>query len=173
MNEYVSRIRTRLTSRLMRDYFGEDLDESDLVYRPDESADDMVSRVATKALAFGERRLDTALEESGMSQEEIERLTPPQKIDAFSDRILVEATTEAIGSAHGLVPIKTFEAFDDEGNSAIGVVAVRSLRMKTLAERIAAGKAMRPDADRARTPIFDQIGELSDRDLAYEFGPRV
>ena len=32
---------------------------------------------------------------------------------------------------------------------------------------------MRPDAERARAPIFDQVGELSDRDLVYEFGPRV
>ncbi|MCY4408180.1 MAG: hypothetical protein OXC15_17570 [Rhodospirillaceae bacterium] len=173
MNDYVSRVRTRHTNRLVRNQFQEDLDESDLVYRAGESADDMVSRVATKAIALGERKLDTALEESGMSPEEIERLTPPQKRVAFSDRLLLEATTEAVGSAHGLVPIKTFEALDDEGGSAIAVVAVRSPRMKNLAEQIAAGKAMRPDADRARASIFDQVGELSDRDLAYEFGPRV
>ena len=173
MNDYVSRVRTRHASRLVRNQFQEDLDESDLVYRADESADDMVSRVATKALALGERKLDTALEQSGMSPEEVERLTPPQKRIAFSDRLLLEATTEAVGSAHGLVPIKTFEALDDEGGSAIAVVAVRSPRMKNLAEQIAAGKAMRPDAERARTPIVDQVGELSDLDLVYEFGPRV
>ena len=173
MNDYISRVRTRHADRLVRNQFQEDLDESDLVYRAGEAADDMVSRVTTKALALGERKLDTALEESGMSPEEIERLTPPQKKVAFSDRLLLEATTEAVGSAHGLVPIKTFEALDDEGGSAIAVVAVRSPRMKNLAEQIAAGKAMRPDAERARAPIFDQVGGLSDRDLVYEFGPRV
>ena len=32
---------------------------------------------------------------------------------------------------------------------------------------------MRPDGDRARTSIADQIGALSDADLVNEFGPRV
>ena len=173
MKDYVSRNRTRHASRLLRQLSQTALDESELVYEPDESANDFVSRVATKALTLGEHNLDTALLESGISADEIERLTPPQKKTAFSDQILLEATTEASGSAFGLVPVKTFEAFDDEGNSAIGVVAVLSTRMRNLAQQIATRKAIRPDADRARTPIVDQIGELSDKDLVYEFGPRV
>ena len=173
MKDYVSRNRTRHASRLLRELSQEDLDESELVYEPNEAANDYLLRVATKALTLGERNLDVALLDSGMSAEEIERLTPPQKKTAFSDRILLEATTEASGSAFGLVPVKTFEAFDDEGNSAIGVVAVLSTRMRNLAQQIAARKAIRPDADRARMAIVDQIGGLSDKDLVYEFGPRV
>ena len=173
MKDYVSRNRTRHASSSLRELSQADLDEGDLVYEPGEEANDYLSRVATKALTLGERNLDTALLESGMTADEIERLTPPQKKIAFSDRILLEATTRASGSAFGLVPVKTFEAFDDEGNSAIGVVAVLSTRMRNLAQQIAARKAIRPDADRARTPIIDQIEGLSDRDLAYEFGPRV
>lgn len=173
MKDYVSRNRTRHASSSLRELIQADLDESDLVYEPSEAASDYLSRVATKALSLGERNLDAALLESGMTADEIERLTPPQKKTAFSDRMLLEATTTASGSAFGLVPIKTFEAFDDEGNSAIGVVAVLSTRMRNLAQQIAARKAIRPDADRARTPIVEQIGGLSDRDLAYEFGPRV
>ena len=173
MKDYVSRNRTRHASSLLRDLEQNDFDEGDLVYELDESANDYVSRVATKVLTLGERNLDVALLESGMSADEIERLTPPQKKTAFSDRISLQATTEAFGSAFGLVPVKTFEAFDDEGNSAIGVVAVLSTRMRNLAQQIASRKAIRPDADRARTPIAHQIGELSDKDLVYEFGPRV
>ena len=62
--------------------------------------------------------------------------------------------------------------FDDEGNSAIGVVAVVRTT-KTWPNRSAARKAMRPDGDRARTSIADQIGALSDNDLVNEFGPRI
>ena len=173
MNEYVSRTRTRITSRLLRKYFEQDLDESEFVYQSGENPDDYLSRVLTKAAALGERKLDQALAESGMSPGEIERMTPPQKQNTFSDRIQRQTTTEAFGSASGLVPVKTFEAYDDEGNSAVGVVAVASARMRHLARQVARGKPIRPDGDRARVPVADQTSALSDEDLVSEFGPRV
>ena len=172
MKEYVSRIRTRVASDLLRHYFA-DFGDSELVYQPGESTDELVLRTATKAVILAERKLDQALLESGMSQDEIERLTPPQKKTAFSDRMVRRVTTESFGSADGLVPVKTFEAIDDEGNSAIGVVAVASNTTKTVAKQIATRKAMRPDGDRVRASIADQIGALSDIDLVNEFGPRV
>ena len=173
MNQYVARIRSRTTSRLLRNYFEEDLDESEFVYRTGESTDQLISRVATKAVVLAERKLDKALAETGMSPDEIVRLTPPQKKVAFYERLVRQVTVEAFGSAAGLMPIKTFEAFDDEGNSAIGVVAAVSSNMRQLAGRVAAGRSMRPDADRARTSITDQVGALSDDELVNEFGPRV
>ena len=173
MKEYVLRIRATHTNRLLRKHFEEDIDESELIYRPGVSAEDIVSRVAIKAATLTERKLDQALVESGMNPSEIARLTPPQKKVTFSKRIVVEATTKAVGSAAGLVPIKTFEAFDDEGNSAIGVVAVRSPRMRNLASQLSGRRTIRPDEDRVRIPISDQIGALSDEELINEFGPRV
>ncbi len=173
INEYVSRTRKNVTTEFLQERFEQDLDESEFVYRAGESEDELISRVFTKAAVLGERKLDSALVESGMSQEEIDRLTPPQKKVAFFDRLTRRVTTSTAGSAAGLVPIKTFEAYDDEGNSAIGVVAVRSFRMKHLAEKIAAHKTIQPEAERARIPIPEQVAELSDEDLVYEFGPRV
>ncbi len=173
MNAYVARTRTRFTNNLIRKYFQEDIDESALTYRPGESSDDMVSRIAAKALTLAGHKLDKALAEAGMSTAEIESLTPPQKKVAFSDRLSLSATVEAVGSAHGLVTFKTFEAVDAEGNAAIGVVAVGSARMRNLAKRIVARKAIRPDADKAQTAIADQIFALSDENLIREFGPRV
>ena len=173
MNEYVSRIRTRETVKQLRKSFEKDLDESEFVFQPSEAANDYASRVATKALVLGERNLDQALLESGMSAEEIERLTPVQKKTTFASRLSIQSTKTAFGSAAGLVPVKTFEAYDSQGTSVIGVVAVRSPRMRNLASQIAARKAIRPDGDRARTPIADQIRALTDGDLVNEFGPRV
>ena len=173
MKEYVSRSRERITSSSLRKHFDQDLDESDLVYQSGEKPDDYLSRVLTKAAALGERTLDQALAESGMSPDEIERMTPPQKKKTFSDRLRRKTTSEASGSASGLMPVKTFEAYDDEGNSAVGVVAVASPRMVHLARQVARGKPIRPDRDRARAPVADQISALSDEDLVSEFGPRV
>ena len=71
----------------------------------------MVSRVATKALTLGERNLDQALLETGMSAEEIERLTPASEEDYFLRSICAAGYHRGVRfRGDGLVPVKTFEA---------------------------------------------------------------
>ena len=173
MGEYVSLIRSRVTTRLIQDQFEQDLDESELTFDPDDTVSSKLERVFEKLAILGERKLDQALTDSGMSAEEIARLTPAQKKTTFSDRITRRTTREAFGSAAGLVPIKTFEAIDDEGNTAIGVVAASSRRMRQLATQVARGKSITPDADRARLSVADQLAEMSDEELVDQFGVRV
>ena len=173
MGEYVSLIRTRVTSRLIRDQFEEDLDESELTFDPEDSVSSQLQRISEKLAILGERKLDQALANSGMSEEEIARLTPAQKKTTFSDRMTRRTTTEAFGSAAGLVPIKTFEAIDRDGNTAIGVVAASSRRMRRLSTQIAQGKSIAPDADRARRSIAEQLAEMPDDELVDQFGVRV
>ena len=173
MGEYVSLIRSRVTTRLIQDQFEQDLDESELTFDPDDTVSSKLERVFEKLAILGERKLDQALADSGMNAEEIARLTPAQKKTTFSDRIRRRTTREAFGSAAGLVPIKTFEAIDDEGNTAIGVVAASSRRMRRLATQVARGRSITPDADRARLSIADQLAEMSDEELVDQFGVRV
>ena len=173
MGEYVSETRADLGNKLIRDRFQQDLDESELTFNPGDTSSSQLGRVIDKLAILGERKLDQALTDSGMSEEDIARLTPAQKKTSLSDRITRETTVEALGSAAGLVPIKTFEALDDEGNSAIGVVAASSRRMRQLAKQVAQGKSITPDSDRARLPVVDQLAEMSDEDLVDQFGVRV
>lgn len=173
MGGYVSLSRTRVTNRLIRDYFQQDLDESELTYQPGEGASSYVKRVVEKGAILAERKLDQLLADSGMNDEEIDRLTPAQKKVEMSDHVSRRTITEAFGAASGLVPIKTFEAMDDEGNTAIGVVAASSRRMRRLATQIARGKSITADAERARLPIADQLAGISDPELVDQFGVRV
>jgi hypothetical protein len=173
MGKYVSLIRSRVTSRLIREQFEEDLDESELTFDPEDSVSSQLERISEKVAILGERKLDQALSNSGMNEEEIARLTPAQKKTTFSDRMTRRTTIEAFGSAAGLVPIKTFEAIDNEGNTAIGVVAASSRRMRGLSTRIARGKSIAPDADRARRSIAEQLAEMHDDELVDQFGVRV
>ena len=173
MGAYVSQIRTRVTTRLIQEQFEQDLDESELTFNPEDTVSSQLERVVEKVAILGERKLDQALADSGMNAEEIARLTPAQKKTAFSDRITRRTTREAFGSAAGLVPIKTFEAIDNEGNTAIGVVAASSRRMRRLATQVAQGKSITPDAERARLSIADQLAEMSDEELVDQFGVRV
>ena len=173
MGEYVSVTRADLGNKLVRDRFQQDLDESELTFNPGDTSSSRLERVVDKLAILGERKLDKALTDSGMSEQEIARLTPAQKKVSLSNHLTRETTEEALGSAAGLVPIKTFEAIDDEGNSAIGVVAASSRRMRQLAKQVAQNKSVTPESDRARQPIADQLAELSDEDLVDQFGVRI
>lgn len=174
MGKYVSSVRQITSVSQVRDYFEEDIPESELVYREGEAPDSYVERIIRKSAALAEHALDQKLSDSGMSEDEIRRLTTPvQKRTALSESIKRKMLTTAFGSAAGLIPIKTFEAVDDEGNSAIGVVAVYSENMRRIADRIAKGKVVRPDPDRARSPIGRQIASFGKDELPGEFGVRV
>ena len=174
MGDYVSSIRQSVSVSIARDYFEEDIPEAELVYQEGEAPDSYVERIVRKTAVLAEHALDRKLADSGMSEDEIRRLTTPvQKRTALSESIKRKTLTTAFGSAAGLIPVKTFEAVDDEGNSAIGVVAVYSENMRRIADRTAKGRTVRPDPDRARSPIGDQIASFGKDELPSEFGVRV
>ena len=174
MGAYIASVRQRTSVSLMRDYFAEDIPENELKYQEGEPPDSYVKRVVLKSAALVERTLDQKLAESGMSDDEIRRLsTPVQKRTELAERISRRTLNEAMGSAAGLIPVKTFEGVDDEGNSAIGVVAVFSERMRHIANQISRGDVIRPDPDRTRDSIMDQIASYEDDELPNEFGIRV
>ena len=174
MGEYVSSVRQRTSVSLMREYFAEDVPESALEYQEGEPPDSFVKRIVLKSAVLAEQQLDQKLADSGMSGDEIDRLTTPvQKRTVLAERISRTTLNTAIGSAAGLVPVKTFEAIDDEGNTAIGVVAVYSQRMRHIANRISRGEVIRPDASRVRSSIANQIDTYASEELPNEFGVRV
>lgn len=174
MGDYVSSIRQSTSVSIIGGYFAEDIPEAELVYQEGEAPDSYVERIVRKTAVLAEHALDQKLADSGMSEDEIRRLTTPvQKRTALSESIKRKTLTTAFGSAAGLIPVKTFEAVDDEGNSAIGVVAVYSENMRRIADRTAKGKAVRPEPDRARSPIGERIALFGKDELPHEFGVRV
>lgn len=175
MGEYMASVRQQTSVSLARDYFAEDIPESELRYQEGEAADSYVQRIVLKSAALTEQTLDKKLAESGMTQDEIRRLTSPvQKKTALAESISRRTLNEAVGSAAGLVPVKTFEGLDDEGNTAIGVVAVYSEPMRHIANQVAKGDIIRPDPVRARRSIADQIADYDKNEqLPNEFGVRV
>ena len=167
-------VRQQTSVILLRDYFEEDIPESELRYKEGEAADSYVKRIVLKSAALAEHTLDQKLAESGMNQDEIQRLTTPiQKRTALAESVSRKTLNEAVGSAAGLIPVKTFEGVDDEGNTAIGVVAVYSERMRHIANQVARGEVIRPDPTRARSPITDQIDDYANEELPNEFGVRI
>ena len=169
MREFVGLRGQQRTVETQRRYFS---DDSTSIFADDPTS--YLERIAEKEAVLLEGRLDRALEdELGMSAAQIARLTFPEKIIRFRDDVLQRSLTEAFGSAAGLIPMRTFEAVDTQGNSAIGVVVVFSPRMARLATLISENRQILPDPGRARYPVRQWIDELSDEDLATLFGVRI
>ena len=174
MGKFVSSSRQSIGVGLMREYFGDDIPESELRYQEGETPESYVGRIFEKSAVLTERFLDQKLAESGMGTDEIQRLTTPvQKKRKFQESISRRTRTRAFGRAAGLVTVKTFEGMDDEGNSAVGVVAAYLERMRHIANQVAKGKMMRPDPDRAGRSIREQIYSYGRDELVHEFGVRV
>ena len=169
MGAFVRLTNEEITTETVRDLLQ---DETSIAFEADEDAATYLERIEEKEALLAEMKLDQELKEAGMSDEEIAGLSVREKIPRYRDSLAREVTSLAFGRASGLVPIKTFEAVDCDGNSSVGVVAVFSTRMRELAQRIQDGDAIRPDPDRGGVSLRDRIGELSDEDLVEQFGVR-
>ena len=169
MGAFVRLTNEEITTETVRDLLQ---DETSIAFEADEDAATYLERIEEKEALLAEMKLDQELKEAGMSDEEIAGLSVREKIPRYRDSLAREVTSLAFGRASGLVPIKTFEAVDCDGNSSVGVVAVFSTRMRELAQRIQDGDAIRPDPDRGGVTLRDRIGELSDEDLVEQFGVR-
>ena len=169
MGAFVRQTNEEITTETVRDLLQ---DETSIAFESDEDAATYLERIEEKEALLAEMKLDQELREAGMSDEELAGLSVREKIPRYRDALAREVTSLAFGRASGLVPIKTFEAVDCDGNSTVGVVAVFSTRMRELAQRIQDGDAIRPDPERAGASLRDRIGELSDEDLVEQFGVR-
>ena len=172
MGEFVGLRRQRVEVETTRLYFSDLSDDGAGIFREEPTS--FLERIDEKEALLLEGKLDQALkDELGMSDDQIDRLSPTDKITRFRDDFLRRSVTESVGSASGLIPVKTFEAVDSEGNSSIGVVVVFSERMARVAASIADDRRIPPDPERARYPVGEWIGELSDEDLTTQFGVRL
>lgn len=80
MGECVSSIRQSTSVSIARDYFEEDVPEAELVYQEGEAPDSYVERIVRKTAVLAEHALDRKLADSGMSEDEIRRLTTPHPL---------------------------------------------------------------------------------------------
>ena len=167
IREFVEKRRTVIRTDTARDYL-----EDDHGVIEDSDPQSYLDSIGTKYAALLEKKLDNALTEEGLSESEIAELTAPQKVIRFRDSVIRRSTVEAHGSASGLVPVKTVEVVNCDGDTAIGVVLASSRKMSVLAAQVANGEPIRPDPERAGRTVAEQLRSLADVDLVTEFGIR-
>lgn len=126
-----------------------------------------------KVVAVAGGKLDQQLQEMNISPEEF-RAAPQSKRATLFARSVSE-TTISRGRAEltGIIPVKTFEAYDADGNHVVAVAVVASPRFRQFVHDIIQSKGdIAPDPDKASpTPLRELLRE-NPAALINEFGIR-
>lgn len=127
-------------SQFMLDFYGRQTAEKVNRYYMDDSTNAEKSPVmsakgvAAKVELLTEAKLDRALREEGVAPEKYAEASVVEKRKLFQDALVARTSTQALHASSGCIPVKTIEAWGDDGRYYIGVVVRYDRTSKTLAE---------------------------------------
>lgn len=120
-------------------------------------------RLGEKVFTLTEAALDKALRELGVSEDEIRKTEPSKKVQLYKNRLARTATTTAVGSVAGVLPVQNFEAIDCEHQGAVAVISVFSEKNLEFARDVKLGKPIVADKERASEQT---LSAMVDREIA-------
>ena len=170
---YASFMGTEVLSDIESNFYEDDIQRGHVEYQENQALTSFAGRMFAKGMALTEHQLTQKLAEIGMSDDEIQRLEPVQRVPTLINAYISGVIAGALEKTAGLVPVATFEEIDREGKSAIGVVTLVDERMLSIAEKILSGEPISPDASKIGKPIRERIASYEDTELTKEFGIRV
>ncbi len=142
-------------------------DESSDRLQPAADAKSTVERIAEKTQQLAEAKLDEGLRALGVTPEG----SLAQKRKLAEDTIVRNSMRNAVGSSAGLLPVQTFEGWNEAGQYAVGVVIRGGVETETIAECLRAKK--RPALVRPEAGISVKEAMPSDEELVSQFGVRL
>ena len=143
-------------------------DESSDVLRP--AAGDVkgtAARISEKVQQLTEAKLDAGLRAMGVEPAG----TLAQKRKRAEDSIVKTSAREAVGSSAGLLPVQTFEGWDEAGQYAVGVVMRGGAETEVIAACLR--DKMRPALARPEAGLTVEEAMPSDEELVSQFGVRL
>ena len=170
---YASFMGEETLSEIESSFSHDNIQEAHVRYEDNQALDSFAERMFAKGMALTEHQLTQKLAEVGMSDEEIQRLEPVQRVPTLINAYTSEAIARALERTAGLMPVVTFEEIDKNGSTAIGVVTLVDERMMRLAEDILAEEPIPPDPSRAGRSIRERVSSYENEELVREFGVRV
>jgi len=126
-----------------------------------------------KAVALAGAKLDSALQEMGVDPSEFKAAPKEKRATLFQRSVRESVTTTATHSLTGVIPVKTFEAYDSEGNHVVAVAIVASNKFRQFVADVARSKgdiAAKPE--RASTQPLSMLLRNDKTALLNEFGIR-
>ncbi|MCO4758003.1 MAG: hypothetical protein KC477_08260 [Oceanospirillaceae bacterium] len=129
--------------------------------------------ILNKAVAYAGGVLDQKLEELGIDPSEF-NAAPPEKRALLFERSVSERTiAKARQSIAGVIPVKTFEAYDDQGNHVVAVAIVASSRFRQFVDDIINSKGdITANAKKASALSISEQLRSNKSALLDEFGIR-
>ncbi len=173
-------LRTR--AQFVRDNFGEQAVELTQRLFEDQSTDTMafdetstidnkLQAIRAKSEALTEAKLDELLEELDVDPSQYDVKGKSEKRKLYEDTIKKTALAKAMGEMSGIIPVKTFEGYDSNGTTVIGVIAMYSPRLKQLAYDLLHQRL--PLIEKPPREPLERYIPSRPEDLVNEFGIRV
>lgn len=146
----------------------------DLKFEDEDNSENAYVRIGDKVFKLAEAKLDNALRQEGVSEEEVQSAPREKKIDLFRESIKRKSSRKAFGKASGLIPVKTIEAVDCDGRAGVSVIAVYSEKNEEFVNAVLNGDSMKPDKNRAakQTLQIQVDSEIDNGSIVSEWGIR-
>lgn len=160
----------------VRDKFGVESVKQYNKYFKDQSSDRLqpstdvkstMERIFEKTKQLTEAKLDEGLRAMGVTPAG----TVLEKRKLAEDAIVTRSTRTAIGSAAGLLPVQTFEGWNENGKYAVGVVIRGGIDTETIADCLR--HKTRPVLSRPEAGLTVAQALPSDEELVSQFGVRL
>ncbi|MBN2069149.1 MAG: hypothetical protein JW739_05880 [Opitutales bacterium] len=128
-------------------------------------------QILDKLLAVTEGKLDKELDELGVDKEQFARAPESQRHVMLSESLVKSTMVESMGSISGLIPVQTFEGFNEQKEHVIGVVCVVSPKLKQFAYDVLHRRGQIAPTDRAGEDLYE-LFSADDALLIDQFGVR-
>ena len=142
-------------------------DQSTDRLQPSSDAKSTLERIVEKTEQLTEAKLDEGLRAMGVTPSG----SIAQKRKLAEDSIASRSLRTAVGSSAGLLPVQTFEGWDESGKYAVGVVIRGGVDTETIAECLR--YKMRPVLSRPEAGLKVEDALPTDEELVSQFGVRL
>ena len=142
-------------------------DESSNRLAPAADSKTTMERIAEKTAQLAEAKLDEGLRAMGVTPAG----SVAEKRKLAEDSIVKSSIRNAVGSSAGLLPVQTFEGWNEGGQYAVGVVIRGGAETETIAECLRL--KMRPALVRPEAGCSVAEAMPSDDELVSQFGVRL
>jgi hypothetical protein len=170
-----------IRSQFIQDNYGLNQNEIEFRYFNNDSSNNLefqqdnstskIKAIAAKSMALADEKLNQMLEELDVNPEEYHASSPAKRQAITEDALTKNILIKAMGESSGILSFKTFEANDEDGNHAIGVIALYSPKLRQIAYDMAHGREIAQSSKPGRE--VSSYYDISPEALTSTFGVRA
>lgn len=171
--EFIQLTSQRIQADMASEYL--DAQPSQAELSQDEAQDQgKLLRLGEKVFALTEAKLDNALREAGVADEDIAKSDTSKKIQTFKDSLARSAAIKAFGRVAGVLPVQNFEATDCSNRAAVTTISVFSDNNLDFVKDVLNKRPMSAQPDKAAELSLEKSvdKEITDQEILDIYGLR-